>query len=83
MIVTSKTPRLDLHNEIGDMVEVLTNEFIKDNILLKNEVIVIIHGISGKVIKKRLYEVLKENKNVKSFKVNNWNIGETIIELKI
>lgn len=83
MIVTSKTPHLDLHNEISSMVEVIVNEFIHDNILMRNEVVVIIHGISGGIVKRRLYEVLKENKNVKSFKVDNWNIGQTIVELKI
>ena len=63
MIITSKTPVLDLHNEIGDMVEVLVNEFIKDNVKMGNKYVAIIHGISGKVVKIRLYEVLKQNKD--------------------
>lgn len=65
------------------MVEVIVNQFIYDNILMHNDVVVIIHGISGGVIKKRLYEVLRENKDVKTFKVDNWNLGQTIVELKI
>ena len=53
MIITSKTPVLDLHNEIGDMVEVLVNEFIKDNVKMGNKYVAIINGISGKVVKTR------------------------------
>ena len=30
-MITSKTPKLDLHGEIVAMVEVLVNEFINDN----------------------------------------------------
>ena len=83
MIITSKTPKLDLHNEIEAMVEVLVNEFISDNVKLKNEVVIIIHGKSSHIVKNRLYEVLKNNKSVKLYKVDNWNVGQTIAELKI
>ena len=33
-MITSKTPKLDLHGEIVAMVEVLVNEFINDNYTL-------------------------------------------------
>ena len=82
MIITSKTPKLDLHHEIGSMVESLVNEFILDNYKMHQNVIIIIHGISGKVVKTRLYEVLSENKLVEKYYVDNWNIGQTIVELK-
>ncbi len=38
-MITSKTPKLDLHGEIVAMVEVLVNEFINDNKKIKNEYI--------------------------------------------
>ena len=41
MIITSKTPHLDLHGEIESKVEVLVNDFINENILLHNDVVVI------------------------------------------
>ena len=44
MIITSKTPKLDLHGEKLLMVEALVNSFINDNYLLKNDTVIIIHG---------------------------------------
>lgn len=82
-MITSKTPKLDLHGEIVAMVEVLVNSFINDNILLKNEYIIIIHGKSTNILTGEVNKVLKKNKNVLEFRRNNWNLGETIVKLKI
>mgnify|MGYP005777763187 CR=1 FL=1 len=82
-MITSKTPKLDLHGEIVAMVEVLVNSFINDNILLKNEYIIIIHGKSTNILTGEVNKVLKNNKNVLEFRRNNWNLGETIVKLKI
>mgnify|MGYP000213020111 CR=1 FL=1 len=43
MIITSKTPHLDLHGEITSMVEVLVNEFINVNKL--SGIFLILFGI--------------------------------------
>lgn len=83
MIRTSKTPSLDLHGEITSMVKTLVDTFIHDNVKMKNDVVVIIHGKSTNILTKEVHEVLKNNKNVKTFKLNNWNLGETIVELNI
>ena len=82
-MITSKTPKLDLHGEIVAIVEVLVNSFINDNILLKNEYIIIIHGKSTNILTGEVNKVLKNNKNVLEFRRNNWNLGETIVKLKI
>ena len=82
-MITSKTPKLDLHGEIVAIVEVLVNSFINDNILLKNEYIIIIHGKSTNILTGEVNNVLKKNKNVLEFRRNNWNLGETIVKLKI
>ncbi len=83
MIVTSKTPILDLHNEISSMVEVIVDRFIKDNYLLKNDVVIIVHGKSGHIVRDETHRVLKNNKYVKSFKLDNWNLGQTIVEINL
>ena len=83
MIITSKTPHLDLHGEIVSMVEVLLTIFIQDNILLKNEYIVVVHGKSTNILTKEVHRILKNNADVLDFKLNNWNLGETIVHLKI
>lgn len=82
-MITSKTPKLDLHGEITSMVEVLVNEFINDNKLLKNEYIIIIHGKSTNIITDEVHKILKKNKDVILFYKNNWNIGETIVRIKL
>ena len=38
-------PTLDLHGETRDSARVLIKEFIYDNYVLKNEKVVIIHGV--------------------------------------
>ncbi len=81
-MVTSKTPRLDLHGEEVAMVYSLVTEFIKDNYQMGQTEIIVIHGKSTNILTKEVHAVLKENKLVKKFTLNNWNLGETIIYLK-
>ncbi len=64
------------------MVYPLVEEFINDNLKLKNKEIVVIHGKSTNILTKEVHKVLKNNKRVKEFHLNNWNLGETIIILK-
>ena len=59
MILYEKMPKLDLHGEIVSMVEVLVNDFIKENILLKNKSVLIIHGKSTNILTKEVHKVLK------------------------
>ena len=82
MILYKKMPKLDLHGEIVSMVEVLVNDFIKENILLKNKSVLIIHGKSTNILTKEVHKVLKNNKNVFDFYLDNWNLGQTIVILK-
>ena len=82
-MITSSTPKLDLDGEVVAMLEVLVNEFINNNVLLKNEYIIIIHGKSTNILTKEVHKVLKDNKYVEEFKLNNWNLGETIVKLRI
>jgi len=81
-MLTSKTPRLDLHGEEAAMVYALVTEFINDNYKMGNKEIVVIHGKSTNILTKCVHQVLKESNMVKKFQLNNWNIGETIIYLK-
>ncbi|MBQ7030887.1 MAG: Smr/MutS family protein [Bacilli bacterium] len=80
-MITHKTPRLDLHGEERALVYALVAEFINDNYKLGNKEIVIIHGKSTNILTKEVHNVLRDNKLVKKYYLNNWNIGETIVEL--
>ena len=75
-------PTLDLHGEYAFSAEVLTKEFINDNIKLKKRKLCIIHGIGKGIIKNTVHQVLKNDKRIKSFKLDFMNPGCTIIELK-
>ena len=82
-IITSKTPKLDLHGEIVAMVDSLVSSFIHDNKIQKNEYIIIIHGKSTNILTKEVHRILKNNPDVLEYKLNNWNLGETIVRLKL
>ena len=82
IMLTHKTPRLDLHGEEVALVYALVTEFINDNYKMGNKEIVVIHGKSTNILTKEVHNVLKDNKLVLKYYLNNWNIGETIIILK-
>lgn len=82
-VLTSKSPRIDVHGETYDSVSLILSQFVDDNYKLGNKFIAIVHGKGEGILKNRIHELLKSNKKVEEFYLNNWNIGETIIVLKI
>ena len=82
-ILTSNSPHLDLHGETTAFLPVLVSGFINDNLKLKNRFIVVIHGHNSDILKKELQLYLKNDKRVKQFYIDPFNIGQTIIELDI
>ena len=76
-------PTLDLHGEYKESAIILTDEFINDNIVLKNSKIVVVHGLGSDILKKSLHEHLKHDKRVKEFKRDFFNPGATVIVLDI
>ncbi len=81
-MLTSKSPKLDLHGEEVAMVYALVTEFINDNVKMHNKEIIIIHGKSTNILTKEVHKILKDNPKVLKFQLNNWNLGETIVYLK-
>lgn len=82
-VLTSKSPKIDVHGETYDSVSLILSQFVDDNYKLGNKYIRIIHGKGEGILKSRIHELLKTNKKVSSYYLNNWNIGETIIVLNI
>lgn len=82
-IFTSNLPKLDLHGETKDTARVLINDFIKDNIKLKNDKLVIIHGIGTGALKSETARTLKSNKSVIEFGIDFMNEGSTIVRIRI
>ena len=75
-------PTIDLHGYDRDYARIKINEFIKDNYKLHKDKVIIIHGIGTGILKKTTQDTLKKNKYVNTYKLDNFNIGETIVELK-
>ena len=82
-IFINSLPTLDLHGETRDSSRVLVKEFIYDNYSLKNNKVVIIHGVGKGIVKDEVYKCLKTNKYVENFHLNHFNQGCTLVYIKI
>jgi len=82
-IFTKNLPSLDLHGETRDTARVLINDFINENVKLKNDKIVIIHGIGTGVLKKETQKILKNNKKVIEYGIDFMNEGSTIVRINV
>ena len=70
-------------NQVSDEAKnFIQNLLIKDQYKMNNKLLVIVHGKSSNVLKAEVHRVLKENQYVSDFKLDNWNIGSTIVNLK-
>lgn len=83
VLFVDNLPSLDLHGFDRHYARVKVLEFIKDSIILKKEIICIVHGRGTGVLKEEVHKVLKGNKNVLEYKLFYNNIGCTIVKLKI
>ena len=82
-IFLNRYPHVDLHGLDMDSARMVTNDFVLENVFLKNEMIVIIHGIGTGIVKKEVHEALRVNKNVLEYKTDNFNSGCTVVKLKV
>jgi len=82
-IFLNRYPSIDLHGFDRDSARVAVIDFVNENLFLKNEMIVIIHGIGTGIVKKEVHDVLRVNKNVIEYKTDNFNPGVTVVRLKI
>ena len=82
-IFLKNLPNIDLHGYDMETARVATDDFIKDNLLMKNKKILIIHGRGKGLVKKSVHETLKKRKEVIKYYTDNLNDGCTIIHLNI
>lgn len=83
LMFIDRYPKLDLHGYDRDTARVEINDFVSDNVKMKNRIIVIVHGVGSGIIRKTTWETLKYNTNVIDYKSDYMNNGCTIVELKI
>ena len=82
-IFLERYPKIDLHGYDRDSARVAVNDFIDQNIILGNNVIVIIHGIGRGIVKNEVHELLSHHKKVIEYKTDNFNSGCTIVKLDV
>lgn len=82
MKLYSRMPSLDLHEMDRVYARILIEEFIQDQIHMKNKEFLIIHGIGTGVLRKETQEVLKRNPYVEEYKIDYFNPGCTIVKLR-
>ena len=54
-VLTSKSPKIDVHGETYDSVSLILSQFIDDNYKLKNKYIRIVHGKGEGILKNRIH----------------------------
>ena len=81
-IFLDRLPKIDLHGYDTESARVATDDFISDSIKLGYKEILIIHGLGSGLVKESVHSTLSKNKNVLSYKLDYFNNGCTIIELK-
>ena len=75
-------PKLDIHGYDRTGAQAEIKIFIDNNLRIDEKKIVIIHGKGEGILKSATHEYLKKDRRVLSFKINNFNDGETIVYLK-
>lgn len=83
VIFIDSYPKLDLHGYDRDTARVAINDFINDNVKMKNDIILIVHGVGTGVLRKETSLVLSKNKHVLEYKTYYYNNGCTIVKLEI
>ncbi len=82
MLLYEHAPTLDLHGEDRTYARIRIKEFLDDQVKMKSERIVIIHGKGLGILKKVVQDVLAKDKRVEHYELNLFNDGETLVQLK-
>lgn len=83
IIFYDSLPSLDIHGLDEKYAKIKINEYINDNITLKNEIIIVVHGIGTGILKNATNNLLKNHKKVLEYKIIPNNPGATIIKLDV
>ncbi len=81
-IFIKNLPSIDLHGYDRESARVAINDFINDNVHMKNKKIVIIHGKGSGILKEATRNTLSKNKYVNNYQIYYQNDGCTVVELK-
>lgn len=74
-------PHLDLHGETADVARIRTEEFLEDSYKLGHTELAIIHGMGKGILKKEVHTMLKKNRLVLEYGLDNFNSGCTLVKI--
>ena len=83
IIFIDNLPTLDLHGFDRQTAKVAIDDFINDNIKMKNSFIVIVHVIGSGILKETTQKTLAINKKVIEYKIYLFNVGCTIAKIDL
>lgn len=83
IVFPDSLPKLDLHGFDRDSARVAIDDFILDNVKMKNEFLCIVHGIGSGIIRDMTIKTLSKNKNVLDFKSDYTNRGCMIVKIRV
>lgn len=83
LLPLNKYPSIDVHGETCDTIYTVIKSFVTDNIKLRNEIIIIVHGKGTGILKKEIHYYLSRMKEIKNYYLDYWNQGVTVVELKL
>ena len=75
-------PSLDIHGYDRMSAKVAINDFILDNYKMGNRIFTIVHGIGKGILRQTVTDTLKQHKLVIDYKLDNFNNGMTIVQIK-
>lgn len=75
-------PELNIHGMDRITAKIEIEIFIDNQLRIGNKKLIIIHGKGEGILKKETQNILKNNRKVLEYKINNYNDGETIVILK-
>lgn len=76
-------PSIDLHGEFAVTAYTVVTDFINDHIKLKDPYVIIIHGKGSGKLKEEVHHILSRDKRVLDYHLDPWNLGQTIVHIKI
>lgn len=82
-IFLKNLPSVDLHGFDTESARVATNDFVDENLILKNKKILIVHGKGTGLVKRSVHETLSHRKEVTKFHTDGLNDGCTIAYLNV
>ena len=81
-IFLNNLPSIDLHGFDRESATLAVKDFIHENNIMGNKIVIVIHGKGHGILRESILSYLKNDKLVLSYKLDNFNDGITIIELR-